>query len=104
MEAGAIGGAVPPTDETEPTEEPFEFDWAASAIRNAVMEAIRALGAQPEPQVVIDAWMKTCSYGQPVETLEKAHAWLGRFLALYRINEPVRWARVQRSGDNNVVG
>jgi hypothetical protein len=61
------------------------------------MEAIRALASQPPPETVMDAWMKSNSYGEPVERLERALAWLGQFVALYGDQEPIRWARVART-------
>ncbi len=71
------------------------FDWEASKLRNSALEAIRELAALPSARDVIAAWMKSDSYGEPVETLEQALAWLNAFLPLYRDAEPRRWARVQ---------
>jgi hypothetical protein len=71
------------------------FDWEAAKLRNTAMEAIRALATQPPVDDVIAAWNKSNSYGEPMETLEKAHAWLGNFVNRYRVVEPQRWARVQ---------
>lgn len=68
------------------------FDHEAAAIRNSAMDAIRALSEQPEPEAVLEAWMKHGGYGEPVEMIEKAIGWLTSFLPLYREAEPRRWA------------
>jgi hypothetical protein len=80
-------------DEAKDTPEPF--DWEAAKLRNSAMEAIRAIAALPSIDDVIAAWVKSNSYGEPIETLEKAHVWLGNFINRYRVVEPQRWARVQ---------
>lgn len=71
------------------------FDWAAAKLRSTAMDAIRILAALPSAPEVMAAWMKANSYGEEVATLERALAWLDAFLALYRVGEPKRWARVQ---------
>jgi DNA-binding Lrp family transcriptional regulator len=73
------------------------FDWESSKLRNTAMEAIRALAELPSAPEVIAAWMKSDSYGEPTETLERALSWLTAFHELYREAEPRRWARVQAS-------
>jgi ParB/Sulfiredoxin domain len=84
----------PPDADTEPAGvEPF--DWAAAEVRRTAMDAIRAIAKLPPPPDVIDAWMKSNSYGEPIEVLQGALAWLGEFVALYRKHEPVRWQQVQ---------
>jgi hypothetical protein len=45
------------------------------------IDAIRALGKLPAATDVLDAWMKSDSYGEPIETLQSALAWLGEFVA-----------------------
>lgn len=71
---------------------PPRFDHEAAAVREKAMGAIRTLANQPPPQAVIDAWMKHPGYGEPVETIEAAIAWLNEFIPLYREAEPQRWA------------
>lgn len=71
------------------------FDWDAAEMRRSAMDAIRALAKLPAPTDVLDAWMKSNSYGEPIETLSAALAWLAEFVPLYRRHEPARWSRVQ---------
>jgi len=85
--------APAPWPDVAPAVEPF--DWEAAKLRNDAMEAIRALAKLPAPDEVIDAWMKSSSYGEPVETLQIALAWLAEFATLYRRYEPARWQQVQ---------
>jgi hypothetical protein len=75
------------------------FDWDAAKLRNAALDAIRTLAGLPAPAEVIAAVIKSNSYGEPVEALEKAAAWLVAFSALYREAEPLRWARVQQAAE-----
>lgn len=77
----------------EPSAE--RFDWSKAELRAKAMDAIRALASLPSAQTVLDAWMDSWSYGEPVATLDDAVAWLGAFTELYRAAEPLRWARVQ---------
>jgi hypothetical protein len=97
MNTANIGSAIDATVEAEAAAagdvEPF--DWEASKLRNAAMEAIRALAGLPSAPEVLAAWMKSDSYGEPVDTLDRALSWLTAFAALYRDAEPRRWARVQ---------
>jgi hypothetical protein len=67
----AVAGeaAAVPADAVKP------FDWDAARLRNTAMEAIRAIAGLPEPQAFTDAWMKSSSYGEPIETLQAALAW-----------------------------
>lgn len=78
---------------------PPKFDHEAAAVREKAFAAIRALSEQPDPQAVIDAWMKHRGYGEPVQTIEKAIAWLQAFLPLYREAEPKRWAAIEERLD-----
>jgi len=73
---------------------PLRFDWDAANLRSKAWDAINALAELPEPQTVIDAWMKFHGYGEPVERIEQAIAWLQAFLPLFREAEPRRWAFV----------
>ena len=87
---------------------PPRFDHEAAAIRNKAMDAIRALAEQPDPQDVIDAWMKFGGYGEPIETIEGALAWLRPFLERHREAEPRRWSAPARRSSamslNDIVG
>ncbi len=83
---------TPPPVESKP---PLRFDWDAAEVRNKAWNAINALAEQPDPQAVIDAWMKFHGYGHPVEKIELAIAWLEAFLPLFREAEPRRWAFVE---------
>lgn len=83
--------------------ESVAFDWDAAKLRNTAMEAIRALAELPDAKTVLAAWMKSNSYGEPVETLESASAWLNAFVALYRRAEPERWERVQMMAREDVA-
>ncbi len=74
---------------------PLRFDWEAAEIRAKAWNAINALAELPNPQVIIDAWMKFHGYGEPVERIERAIAWLQAFLPLFREAEPRRWAVVE---------
>jgi hypothetical protein len=86
-----------PTDAVEP------FDWEAERLRVAAMDAIRALSRLPDVSIVINAWMKSRSYGEPVETLERARVWLNAFVPLYRNREPERWALVRASEQGGLI-
>jgi hypothetical protein len=100
MNTSNIGTAVEASVEAEVAATPTTlepFDWEASKLRNTAMEAIRALAGLPSAAEVIEAWMKSDSYGEPVATLKQALVWLGDFHDLYRQAEPRRWARVQAS-------
>jgi hypothetical protein len=114
MDVGNIGRSsdgeelvLPLSDEGEPTVETEAdagrrvepFDWAASQLRNAAMDAIRTLADLPIAEEVLAAWMKSSGYGEPMETLEKAAAWLAAFCTLYREAEPRRWARVNPTAE-----
>lgn len=88
----------PEPEPAPPPPQPVErFDWAAAEVRRKAMDAIKNLAALPAPSVVIDAWKKHTGYGEPVEMLDKAAAWLAEFIPLYREVEPVRWARIERA-------
>lgn len=73
----------------------MRFDHEAAELREKAWNAINALAEQPDPEVVIDAWMKFHGYGEPVERIERAIAWLQAFLPLFREAEPRRWAFVE---------
>lgn len=87
-------GPPPSPDASPAEEEPATFDFEAASLRNKALDAIRTLAALPPAAEVIDAWMKSASYGEPLDILDAARAWLGEFDKLYRINEPIRWAGV----------
>jgi hypothetical protein len=87
---------APAASSPEPQAPVNLFDWEADRIRTKAMDAILALADQPSPEDVIAAWMKSAQYGEPIERLEAACAWLTKFVELYRIAEPERWAGVQR--------
>ena len=95
-EEAELGDDVPDVDS-------IAFDWDAAKLRNTAMEAIRALAELPDAETVLAAWMKSNSYGEPVETLESASAWLNAFVALYRRAEPRRWERVQMMAREDVA-
>lgn len=77
-----------------PAEAPREkFNFEAAAIRDKVFNAIRALASAPDHDEVVDAMMESQAYGEPVESIEKAIAWLEAFLPLYRKAEPKRGVR-----------
>lgn len=99
--APPVAREVPPTEPSpQPaTVMPPKFDHEAAAIREKAFDAIRALSDLPEPQAVIDAWMKHRGYGEPVQTIEKAIVWLQAFLPLYSDAEPKRWAAIEERLD-----
>lgn len=81
--------------EAPPAPPPLRYDHGAAELREKAWNAINALAEQPEPQVVIDAWMKFHGYGEPVEKIEQTISWLQAFLPLFREAEPRRWAFVE---------
>ncbi len=62
------------------------------------MTAILVLADQPDPQTVIDSWMGHAGFDEPVETIERALAWLASFAKLYSV-APVRAAELVGEGD-----
>jgi hypothetical protein len=92
-----------PETQTTPTPSPAPrppadlFDHEAARIRESAMGAIRTLADQPAPADVINAWNKTMGFGEPLETLDRALAWLTVFAALYSEAEPIRLEKVQRA-------
>lgn len=92
-----ISEPIQPAPElVDPVSKPVApFDWASANLKNKAMDAIKALADLPQPEAVIEAWNKFTGYGEPIGTLEKAQAWLTKFIPLYREAEPIRWARLQ---------
>jgi hypothetical protein len=88
--------SVPSTPAPAPPAPVNLFDWEADRIRTKAMDAILVLADQPEPEVVIAAWKKSAEFGVPVDAVGMACSWLIRYLELYRVAEPERWAGVQR--------
>lgn len=73
---------------------PPVFDFAVAQSREAVMTAIAALAAAPDPEAMAKVWSEFVGRGVPEDVVPRAAAWLRSFAALFPEAEARRQQRV----------